>query len=357
MLLVVLNQIGSHLQRAIQRYIKSQLLTKSSLYLSVRFISHEFQFCIENTRSIIHRTTNQTVERKQSCVERFATAECFIFRSTSRLVTNQVRISATKSRRAYCFMSIDANLIIGSFGHSIKVVVIHPLTVMMFATGNHIAYITTLHSIVAVVYHKLVSFIHVAFVVAHGSGSFMVHHQFHAFALGIVIQHLHIKVRIRSHKVEYIIFGVAEPVFPTFVPAFHQYLVKTILGSKVNVTFHIFISSTMLTIGFGLVVIRFTQFYGRKIIRISPSALTGNHFPPYAYIFHRFNPGNIFVSTRFVQVQCQLGSQNITSVITYHNRTPRGFAGSLQVAFVSLRIGSQPRFEDKILIIQIKMHT
>ena len=273
-------------------------------------------------------------------MERFTATESLIFRTTSRLVTNQVRISTAKSCRTYSFVSIYTDLIISSFSHSIEIVVVHPLTIMMFTARNHIAYIATLYCIVTVVYHKLVSFINMTFIIAYGSRSFMMHHQFHTFALSIFVQHLYIKVRIRSYKIKHIIFGVTEPIFPSFVPTFYQYLIKSIFSSKVYITFYVLIGSTMTSVRFSFSIIRFTQFYGRQIIGISPSALTGNHLPPHTYIFHRLNPGNIFVGTRLIQIQRQLRIQDITSIITYDNRTPWRFAGSLQISFIPFCIRS-----------------
>lgn len=145
-------------------------------------------------------------------------------------------------------MGIYTNLIVGGFLHGIEIVIIHPLTIMMFSPRNDITYITTLHRIISVINHELIGFIHMTFVVAYRSRCFMMHHQFHTFTLSILIQHFHVKVRICSNKVEYIIFGVTEPVFPSFIPSFNQYLVKSMFGSKINVTFYILIVSTMLAV-------------------------------------------------------------------------------------------------------------
>ena len=154
-------------------------------------------------------------------------------------------------------MGIYTNLIIGGFGHCIEIVIVHPLSVMMFTTWDDITHITTLHCIISIVHHELISLVHMAFVITYGSRSFVVHHQLHTFAGSIGIQHLHIKIGIRSHKIEYIIFWLAEPVFPTFVPAFYQYLVESVLGCKVNIAFHIFVVGTVLAVRFRFWIIRF----------------------------------------------------------------------------------------------------
>ena len=45
--------------------------------------------------------------------------------------------------RSYSFMGIDHNLVVSCLGYSIEVVIYHPLTIVVLAAGNYIAYITT----------------------------------------------------------------------------------------------------------------------------------------------------------------------------------------------------------------------
>jgi len=149
---------------------------------------------------------------------------------------------------------------------------------------------------------------------------------------------------------------MSEPVFPTFVPALYQHLVETVGGRKVYVSLHILIIGAMTSVGFCFGIVRFAQLNGRKIVRICPCTLTSNHFPPYAYILHRFNPGNIFISARLIQIQSQLGSEDIARIVTYNHRTPRRLAGSLHITFITYRIGCQPRFKNQVLIIQVQVH-
>ena len=357
MLLVVLNQIGSHLQRAVKGDIKSQLLGKRSLHLPMRQIAHKIQFGIENARSVVHRATDKTVKGKQCGVERLATAKGFIFGSAGRFVANQVRIGAAQPCGAYGFVAVDANLIIGGFLHGIEIVVVHPLSVVVFSARNDIAYIAAFHCIIAIIHHKLIGFVHVAFVIADGRRCFMMHHQLHTFALGVSVQHLYIEIGVWGYKVENIIFGMSEPVFPAFVPTFHQHLVETVGSRKVDISLHVFIVGAMTSVGLCLGIVRFAQFDGGQFVRICPSAFAGNHFPPYAYIFHRFNPRNIFIGTRFIQVQSQLGSKDVACVIADNNRTPWRLAGSLHIAFVTHCIGGQPRLKNQVLVVQVQVHT
>ena len=181
--------------------------------------------------------------------------------------------------------------------------IIHPLAIVILASRNDIAYISTFHCVISMVYHKLIGLIQMAFVVTYRSRSFVMHHQFHSLAMSIVVQHLHIKIRIWSHKIKDIILRFAEPVFPTFIPTFDKYLIKSMLSCEINVFLHILIGSTMASVRLQRRIVCLTQLHRRQIVCISPGTLTCNHLPPNAHIFNRFNPRYIFISTRLVQVQ------------------------------------------------------
>ena len=228
---------------------------------------------------------------------------------------------------------------------------------MMFSTRNNVTYISTLHSIIPVIYHKLICFIKMTFVVTYRSRGLVMHHQLYPFFLCIRIEHFHIKIRIRSDEIKDIILWISKPVFPTFIPAFHQYLVESMFGSKIDITFHFIIVGWMASVWLCLGIIRLSKFHRINIIRIRPGTFSGDHFPPHSDIFHRLNPRNIFINTRLIQVQSQFGSQNITGIITYNHRTPRWTTGSLHIPLISFRIRSQPWFKNQVLIVQIQMHT
>ena len=64
-------------------------------------------------------------------------------------------------------MCVNHNLIVSGLFHGIKIVVYKPLAEMIAPCRNDFADITALYSIIAVVFHKLVSLIHTALVVTH----------------------------------------------------------------------------------------------------------------------------------------------------------------------------------------------
>ena len=218
------------------------------------------------------------------------TAERFVFSTASRFITDKVRICTAQACRTYCLVSINHNLVIGCLFNGIKIVIIHPLSVVVLTARNDIAYITALHSIVTVVYHELVSLVHMTFVVAYRSRSFMVHHQTNTLAGCILLKFFHVKVRVRSDKVEHIILALTEPIFPTFVPSFYQYLAKSVFCCKIDIAFYVSCISRVLAVRFNFRIIGYAQFNTIEFVCISPSAFVGNHIPPYSDVFHRSNP-------------------------------------------------------------------
>lgn len=137
---------------------------------------HLVAMCFKDARSVIHRTSNQSGKRKYGSMINIISTKRFIFCSASRLVAYQVRISTANTGRTYCFMCIYHDFIIGCFLYRIEIMVVHPLSVMVFSTRDDVAHITTLYRVITIIGHKLVSFVHVSFVVTYRSRSFMMHH-------------------------------------------------------------------------------------------------------------------------------------------------------------------------------------
>ena len=101
-------------------------------------------------------------------MERLVAGKRFILRPTCALVADEIGVGAAQTRRTRCLVGIDHDMVLGSLGDTIEVVVVHPLSVVMLATRNDIAHITTLHGIVAVFIHQVVGRMEMSLVVAHG---------------------------------------------------------------------------------------------------------------------------------------------------------------------------------------------
>ena len=97
---------------------------------------------------------------------RLASAKRLIFRTACRFVADKVGPCTAQAGRTHRLVGIDHNLIVGGLLDCIQIMVDEPLAEVVASGGNYLAYITALHGIVAIVFHKLVGFIHATFVVA-----------------------------------------------------------------------------------------------------------------------------------------------------------------------------------------------
>ena len=206
------------------------------------------------------------------------------------------------------------------------------------------------------VYHELVSLVQMTLVVADGRGGLVVHHELDALAVGIVVEHLYVEVRIRSDEIEHIVFGMAEPVFPALIPTFDQHLVEAVGGGKVDVLLDMLVIGAVTAVGFGLGIVGLAQLDGKQVVGIGPGALAGNHLPPHAHILHRLDPGHVVVGTGLVEVERDARSEDVAGVVAHDDRSPRRGTGCLQVALVALSIGGEPGFEHQVLVVQVEVH-
>ncbi len=147
-----------------------------------------------------------------------------------------------------------------------------------------------------------------------------------------------------------------EPVFPADIPPLHKHLVEAVFCCEVDIFLHIGGVRRVFAVRFHRSIVMFAEFDGRKIRCVAPLLGTGDHLPPYSHIFHRLDPGCVIVGARFVQIENKVGGKHITRIVAYHDRTPGRMRRRLHMSFVSLRIGSEPRFKHHVLVIKIQMH-
>ena len=94
-------------------------------------------------------------------------AKRLILSAASTLVANKVRPGATDAGGTSGFVSINHNMIVGSFLDGILIVVVNPLAVVVFATRDDVSHISAFHCLVAVCVHKCVCRIHMSLIVAY----------------------------------------------------------------------------------------------------------------------------------------------------------------------------------------------
>ena len=90
----------------------------------------------------------------------------------------------------------------------------------------------------------------------------MMHEEFHALGMSILVKCLDVEIRIRGHEIEDVILVAVRPVFPADIPALDQHLVKAMLGSEVDVAAHIGIVRRMLAVRFGRGIIGNAEMHG-----------------------------------------------------------------------------------------------
>ena len=168
-LLIVLWDISCHLQWTVHRNIQCQLTSQGRVDMMMLTWINLVHIALQDTRGIIHRTTLQTSERQYSGMESLVACERLILCTTSRLIAYQVRIGTTKTCRACCLMSIDHDMVLGSLGYAIKIVIVEPLTIVMLATRNDVTYISALHRIVTILIHQVIGSLQMTLIITHRS--------------------------------------------------------------------------------------------------------------------------------------------------------------------------------------------
>ena len=221
----------------------------------------------------------------------------------------------------------------------------------MVAARDDITHVARLHSIVAIMVHQLEGLLHVALVVLRGRRGFMMHQNLHTLRVGIGVEHLDVEVGIGCLEVEHIAFPHVRPVFPTYVPSFHQHLVKSVLGGEVDVTFHLLVVCGMTSVGLCLLIIDdrglgigegiASEFDAGELIGVVPRALADDHLPPHTTVFRGMNPRGVFNFARFVEVEDEVAGKHVAGIVAHHHRAPRGLTRRLHRPLQTRCIGGQ----------------
>ena len=131
----------------------------------------------------------------------------------------------------------------------------------------------------------------------------MVHNQSDALLVGVAVQCGQVEVGIGSEEVENIVFLLAVPVLPADVPTLDEQCVEAVGGGKVDIAAYVLVVGGVAAVRGGMLIIGDAQLDGGEIIGVTPAALVGNHFPPYAHILHGVDPRHIFQHARVVEVE------------------------------------------------------
>ena len=228
------------------------------------------------------------------------------------------------------------------------------LTVVGFSVRDDVSHITALDGIVAVLLHKLIGGLHPALIIGNGRRRLVVHNNTDTLLVGILVKGRQVVVRIRGDEVKDIILLTANPVFPAFVPAFHQNGVKAIGGGIVNVSAHVLVIGRMASVGRGLGIVGYAQPHGGILIRIGPSLAAGNHLPPDAHILHGMDPTHILQGAGLIEIEDDAAGQGLLCAVHHHNGTPGRVAGRLHMGHPAFGVRGEPGAESHSGGIQVK---
>ena len=335
--LVVFGEIGGHLQRAVKRHVEGKLSADGRIAVAAAGTFH-----LEDTWRVVHRTTLQTREGNDGGVSRRKSAEGLVLGAAGALVANQVGPGAAQTCGSYSLVGIYHDVVVGGTFDGMLVVVDFNLAVMVFATWDDVAHISAFHGIVSIVTHELVGTIHVLLVVHYRRRGLVVHDEFHASAMRIVVERLDVEVGIGCKEVEDLFLGVSAPVLPADVPAFDEHGIEPVVGGKVDVPTYVGIVGAMFARRCCLGIIGQSKFHRWIVVGICPFAFARNHLPPHADILHRMYPTGILDLARLVEVEDKVRGQYLAGIVGDEGGTPRRNQRSLQPSLLAKSVGGEP---------------
>ena len=163
-LLVVFGQVGCHLQRRVHHEVECELSAERGVHVR-RVVAPFFQTSLEDARRVVHRSALQACEGQHDGVVGHRTAECLVLCAACRLVAYEVRPCATDAGGACSLVSVHHDVVLGCGLDDALIVVVHQLRVVVLAARYDVAHVACLHSIVAILVHKLERVLKVSFVV------------------------------------------------------------------------------------------------------------------------------------------------------------------------------------------------
>lgn len=174
--------------------------------------------------------------------------------------------------------------------HYVKIVVRHPLSVMVFGTRDEGSDIACFDSWIVVAVHIPKSVFHLAFVVDHGRSRLMVHDERDAALARIGRELGNVEVGIGAGETIDMLFVACPIVFPAFVPAFDEDGIEAMASGKIDVIFDMCGVGAVMSVGGQETVVGAPDEYV-LLVGISPrGAASCEVFPPNSDVFHGTYP-------------------------------------------------------------------
>ena len=196
--------------------------------------------------------------------------------------------------------------------------------------------------------HKTVGSVEMALVVTHRRRCLMVHNHINAPLFGVLMNSLHIEIRVGRNEIIYIIFLIAKPIFPADVPTLYEHAIEAVFGSKIDVTLHVGGVGTMPPMRLHFRIIGLANLHGGQVGGVRPLTHSVDHLPPNAYVFTRPNPRGIGYLTRLVEIEGQTRGEQLTCIIDHGDGAPWRHTRRLQMSLIALGIGGEMRGEHRM---------
>ena len=354
--LVVLGQVGGHLQRRGHYHVDAQLVGDRAVGVRMVLGVDLRDVHFEDAGRVVHRASDQPREGQHGDVRGFRASEGLILRAAGRFVADQIGPRTAESRRTHGFVGVDHDPVVGGLLHGIEIVVHHPLVVVVVALGDDVADVSRLDGRIAVFVHEAVGSVEMPFVVAHRTRCLVVHDHLHALFGGVALNLLDVEVGIRGHEVENIILHVAEPVLPADVPSLDQHGIHAVRRGEVDVAFHVGGRGAVTAVGPDHRQIVRVEVNALQVVGVGPAAPAGDHLPPDAHVFTGADPRRILDLAGLVQIEREPRGQDVAGVVRDDHRPPGGRGRGLHVGLVAVRVGGQVGLEDHRAVIEFEVH-
>ena len=311
---------------------------------------------LEDTRRVVHWSSVESREGQDTGMSGLNAHGGLVFGAHRRLVADEVRIGAAESCGTHCLVGIDHDMVLRRLLNAIEVVVVDPLRIVGLASRHDISDIAGFHGGVVVAVHELIRGIEMALVVADRGRGLVVHNHLHSLFLGIVVDTLYIEVGIGCNEVIDIVFLIAEPVFPSDIPALNEHTIEAVLGGEIDIAEDILGGGAVVAVGRYLAVVGLADLHGGEVVGVRPRLAPVNHLPPYSDVFHGLNPRCVLYAARLVEVERHAVSKDLLCVGRYLYGSPRALARGLHVALHPLCVGREMGGEDEGGVVEVEVH-
>ena len=311
-LLVIRRKVRRHLQRAVEHDIERELIGQRRGRPVRGFIPAVVE--IKDAGREVHWAREQAGERQdRSVVGRVAAAAGrVVLLSAGALAGHHMRPGAAQPGILNGLVDVEHDLVPREGLDRLLVVAHHVLAVVPLVLG--FPALVGMFDLAAEIdipgldgrhpeflVHRE-SVIHLAFVVRDGASGLVMPDDGDAFRGGVPSDFFDIEIGMGLGEV-HVDARAAPPPFPASVPALDQDIRDAVLCAEINISFRVFCGGTMVR------------------ARV-PSGCAEMHFPPDPDVFLRLDPRDFLELVRLVEVQDQVGRDQLARAVADLKRSP-----------------------------------